>query len=465
MLWKRLALTAVFLLCVVACSSSTGTAPFQATEVQITGALVDTLSGLGGAELLDVTPDGRTALVVGAESITAVNITGTSLTVGGTFTIPPANLPVGATAADLTGVAISPDGTFALVGVKDNTPANLAAFDEVPGKVIAISIPGLTVLGEVTVGRGPDSVAIAPNGQFAAVANEDEEDEETVPGARPGSISIIDLRNGPANMTEIEQVAFPPAGIPFFPADPQPETVTISPDSSTIFVTLQENNAISRIRVNQLAPGGFTVTNFDAGQRTGRGRLVGSVGNPPCTASNGYADAVVEPFTSSREPDGIAFTPDGRWVVTGDEDNVAAANGSGVGGIFGARSISVFSVATGALLGDSGNTIEEAVVAARLPMRCNSKGPEPEVVDVGVIGGRLLAFTGLERSDALTIHDITDPSNIKLVDLVVLDPTSVGADRRANLEPEGVVFIPVTNQVLISNTRSRSVSLVQISTQ
>ena len=84
---------------------------------------------------------------------------------------------------------------------------------------------------------------------------------------------------------------------------------------------------------------------------------------------------------------------------------------------------------------------------------------------MGVIGGRLLAFTGLERSDALTIHDITDPSNIKLVDLVVLDPTSVGADRRANLEPEGVVFIPVTNQVLISNTRSRSVSLVQISTQ
>jgi len=75
MLWKRLALTAVSLLCVVACSSSTGTAPFQATEVQITGALVDTLSGLGGAELLDVTPDGRTALVVGAETITAVNIT------------------------------------------------------------------------------------------------------------------------------------------------------------------------------------------------------------------------------------------------------------------------------------------------------------------------------------------------------------------------------------------------------
>jgi DNA-binding beta-propeller fold protein YncE len=437
----------------------------------VRGELAFTLSDLGGAEMLAASRDGRYSVVVGGDMVTLVEIEPQALRVVDTWTVSDAELPTGATAPDLTGVAISPDGSFALVGVKDDTEANLAAFNEVPGKVVALSLPDLEVVGQVTVGRGPDSVAIAPNGQFAAVANEDEENEEDLTNLqnRAGSLSIIDLRNGPGQMTQVE-VPIPRGGIPYFAHDPQPETVRIAADSSFILATLQENNAIARIDVPSrlpatLRPNLFRVRNFDAGVREGTGLTQDSVGNGNCRSS-AYDPALRQSFLSAREPDGIAITADGRYFVTADEDNLTSVNGQTYRGTplspHGTRSISVYDARSGRLLGDSGNTIEEAVVAARLPQRCNSKGPEPEVVSVGVVNGRTLAFVTLERSDAVSIHDITDPRNIRLVDLVVLNPAVAGADKRADLEPEGIEFIPQTNQIVVSNPRGESMSLINL---
>ncbi|MBC6429636.1 hypothetical protein FM036_01635 [Nostoc sp. HG1] len=174
--------------------------------------------------------------------------------------------------------------SYALIGVKDNDEANLDTFNEKPGKVVAIALPSLKVLGQVTVGRGPDSVAIAPNGQFAAIANEDEENEEdlTNPNNRPGTVSIIDLRFGPTQMSQVE-VPIPPNNIPFFPNDPQPETIRISADSRFILATLQENNAVARIEVpgwlaRPLRPDAFAVRNFNMGVRVGFGLTQDEVG-------------------------------------------------------------------------------------------------------------------------------------------------------------------------------------------
>ncbi|NJL97929.1 MAG: hypothetical protein HC924_03425 [Synechococcaceae cyanobacterium SM2_3_2] len=444
-----------------------GATPFPTAGFSVQGETVASLA-VNGGELLDVTPDGSLAVVVGGTGINLVGISGTSLSLVNQIELPEANFPENSTAAEFTGVSISPDGSFALVGIKDDDDANLDTFNEVPGKVVAVSLPDLTVIGEVTVGIGPDSIDIAPNGQFAAVANEDEEDEENLPSPRAGSVSVIDLSNGPENLTVIEEVAISPEGIPVFPTDPQPETVVISPDSSYILATLQENNAVARIDISSLEPGGFSVVNFDLGQRAGEGFLEGRIGDAPCQSSNGYADATLESFVSSREPDGVAITPQG-FFVTADEDNVAVElNGAGIGSPFGARSISVFDASSGAFLGDSGNSIEEAVVGESLPQRCRNKGPEPENLDVGVILGRTLAFTVLERSDAIVIHDVTDPSTIVLLDLVplVTDPEDpdfvIGNDRSAQLEPEGIKFVPSSNQVVVSNSSNETISLINL---
>ncbi|MEN9239005.1 MAG: hypothetical protein Q6K80_12375 [Thermostichus sp. DG_1_6_bins_120] len=440
----------------------------------VKGELIATLEGLGGAEMLAVSKDGAFTVVAGSTTVTLVDIADDGLSVRGTYELEDTFLPENSTAAEFTGVAISPDGTFALVAVKDDDKANLDTFDEVPGKVLALSLPDLKVVGQVQVGRGPDSIAIAPNGQFAVVANEDEENEEDLTNLenRPGTLSIIDLRNGPTLMSQVE-IPIPPEGIPFFPHDPQPETVRIAPDNSFIVATLQENNAIARVEVPAKLPtplraDAFTVTNFDAGIRTGSGLTQDKVGEGKCRSS-AYDLTARQEFTSAREPDGIAITPDGRYLVTADEDNLTAVNKQTHGEVplsrHGSRSISVYDAKTGALLGDSGDSIEEAIIAAQLPMRCNSKGPEPEVVSVGEVNGRTLAFVAIERSDAITIHDITDPANIQLLDSVILNPGIVGQDKAAELEPEGIEFIPERNLVVISNPKNNSLSLVGITVE
>ncbi len=449
----------------IARSAACGAPPF------VRGEAVDLLENVN-AELIDVAPSGTQAVLVGSDDLTLIDIGGNSLSIAGGFDFDDLGIvpPPGFGGADFTGVDISADGTFALVGVKEDD-------DLTNGLVLAVELPSLNILGSVEVGIGPDSVAIAPNGAFAAVANEAEGDEENLPTPPPGSISILDLTQlGNGILTETTQVDITGGPI-LFPDDPQPETVTISSDSATIIASLQENNGASLISVTSTeasgVPNAFSVNNVDLGLRTVMGINVdGDTGEGDCLSSNGYANALPPAtFDSAREPDGLALTPIFPWFVTADEDNVAAALNNGPGSPFGARSISVFRISDGALLGDSGNSIEESVVDLRLPQRCEDKGPEPEVVATGEINGRVLVFTSLERSDAITIHDITDPANIELVDTVVLvtDPSSpnyvVGNDQEAQLEPEGIVFIPGSNQVVTANSENDTVSLINLTVQ
>ena len=47
--------------------------------------------------------------------------------------------------------------------------------------------------------------------------------------------------------------------------------------------------------------------------------------------------------------------------------------------------------------------------------RSDDKGPEPEGVDIGVIGGKTYAFVNLERVGGVMVYDVTDPADAKYV--------------------------------------------------
>ena len=83
-----------------------------------------------------------------------------------------------------------------------------------------------------------------------------------------------------------------------------------------------------------------------------------------------------------------------------------------------------------------------------------AKGPEPEGIAVGEVGGRTYAFVGLERIASVVVYDVTDPSDPAFVQYVnnrnfdvdpqavedgPADPGDVG-----DLGPEGVTFVPAT---------------------
>lgn len=124
-----------------------------------------------------------------------------------------------------------------------------------PGSVMFFTREGEPI-GSVTVGALPDMVTFTPDGTKVLVANEGEPSEDYSLDPE-GSVSIIDLSAGveSATVTTARFAAFNDqqldSSIRVFgqnatPAqDMEPEYITVSPDSTTAWVALQENNALA----------------------------------------------------------------------------------------------------------------------------------------------------------------------------------------------------------------------------
>ena len=112
--------------------------------------------------------------------------------------------------------------------------------------------------------------------------------------------------------------------------------------------------------------------------------------------------------------------------------------------------------ASGHLIADSGRLMEE-VTATLLPDYFNStndendtfdnrsddKGPEPEGIAVGMVGGRTVAFVGLERIGGVMAFDVSVPTSPVYAGYINTrdfagDPLAFTA---GDLGPEGIDFI------------------------
>ena len=130
-----------------------------------------------------------------------------------------------------------------------------------PGSVKFFNTSGM-FLNQLSVGALPDMLTFSPNGRWLLVANEGEPNSyNQVDSVDPeGSVSIIEIREDVTSLTQLDvrTAGFDPA-IPqenassirvFGPnatlaKDLEPEYITVSKDSRTAWVTLQENNAIA----------------------------------------------------------------------------------------------------------------------------------------------------------------------------------------------------------------------------
>ncbi len=139
---------------------------------------------------------------------------------------------------------------------------------------------------------------------------------------------------------------------------------------------------------------------------------------------------------------------------------------------FGGRSFSILD-ASGKIVFDSGDQIEKITseraptlfnsdpdgVSANFDTRSDNKGPEPEGVTVGVIGGRTFAFIGLERVGDVIVYDVTNPVAPSFVQYI-----NTPEDRRV----EGLSFIsaaesPTGNPLLVTASEgSNTVSVFEV---
>jgi len=127
-----------------------------------------------------------------------------------------------------------------------------------PGKVVLMT-PFGTVLRVVEVGALPDMVTFTPDGKKLLVANEGEPDCYGDGCTDPqGTVSVITvlpwLPARPVKTVSFDGVALPDGVRIFGPGaspaqDLEPEYISVSSDSATAYVTLQENNAVAEIDI------------------------------------------------------------------------------------------------------------------------------------------------------------------------------------------------------------------------
>ena len=277
------------------------------------------LSGLGGTAL--VNPTSASTLSASARFDVAADVNDGNFTAGGVQ-------------------SLDVSGNLLAIAVQSSPKTNTGVI-----AFYSLSSNGTpTFLKKVSVGSLPDGVAFSPDGKYLVVANEGELSKDFMTdGIDPeGSISIIAISNGvPAatattlgftdfnvggrrrnELPAAVRIGRPGASVA---QDMEPEYVSISADSKTAYVTLQENNAVAEVDLASGAISKIIALGFkDYGSKYKiaasdryAGTASGVYGNPPEPAVlKNYAN-----LNGVYMPDGIAtYTVDGKtYFLTANE--------------------------------------------------------------------------------------------------------------------------------------------------
>lgn len=387
------------------------------------------------------------------------------------------------------------------------------------GQTVTLSQPGFvalfdtdtqTLISTVDVGNLPDQLTFNADGTQLLVAGEGEKNEDSAQDDNAlGTVALIDVTDPAAPMANIVDFtrfngledAARAAGIRIqdgvsLAEDLEPEYIAISPDGTTVFVSLQENNAIAKIdlatgtvmEIFGLGTTDFSVTGLDPlddgtinirtfdnlfGFRMPDAIATAEINGQTfvLTANEGDSRGFDEARVFDLATDGLIdptvqqeLIDSGQLNLANEDFGLGRLEVSSVDGdtdgdgdidvlhTFSSRSFSIFD-ADGNLVFDSGSEFEQ-IIAEIAPERFNdddggtgenrsdAKGPEPEAIEVGEVGGRMYAFIALERDSGIIIYKIDDPANASFVNYIPpshLDNTAPGAVARHG--PEVIEFI------------------------
>ncbi|MEZ5287254.1 MAG: esterase-like activity of phytase family protein [Vicinamibacterales bacterium] len=280
----------------------------------------------------------------------------------------------------------------------------------------------------------PDSLKISADRRFAAIAIENQRNEDlcvggTFDGTEADEDDCVDgggalgvLPQLPAGFLSVIRLAGPPSGwtpaavdltglAGYAPGDPEPEFVDIN-HRNEVVVTLQENNHVVIVDLPTLAVTGH----FPAGTVTLDG---------VDTADDGVI-ALTDVLTDvPREPDAVTWVPGPRGI-----DRIGTANEGDLFG--GSRGFSIFGQ-DGSVVYDSGTSFEQlAVRHGHYPDgRSDNKGSEPESIVQARFAGQEYLFVGSERGSFVAVYVLDGLGQPHFKQLL---PAPLG--------PEGLLAIP-----------------------
>ena len=366
------------------------------------------------AEIVDITRDGDTLVYTDAftERLGFVDISDPKA-------------PAALDGLDLPGgpTSVAIHRRWALVAIVTSQDPDgagpLNEFDAPAGQLLVIDLATRARVRTIQLAGQPDSVAISPDGEYAAIVIENERDEDENDGLIPqlpaGSLQVVKLNGKPSHwslrtvsLTGLADIA---------PSDPEPEYVDINGRNQAV-LSLQENNHFVIVDLKRaqviadFSAGTVDVANVDTTEEE-----IGPQGAGAIELNGSLVDR-------RREPDTV------QWV---DHNSFAAANEgdyvdeNGVEG--GSRSFTIWR-SNGTIEFEAGNSFEHAVVrAGHYPeARSENKGSEPEGLEVGHSQGRTLLFVASERANIVGVYDVSQGSPT----LLQLLPSGIG--------PEGMKF-------------------------
>ncbi|SEO12928.1 hypothetical protein SAMN05444671_0918 [Flavobacterium sp. CF108] len=353
------------------------------------------------------------------------------------------------------------------------------------GKVVVFNTSDYSLIKQVTVGALPDMITFSADGKYIMTANEGEPNTDYSQDPN-GTISIIETSN--YSVTTLDFVSFSSQAAALakdgfriskfaksFAQDIEPEYITISDDSKTAWVTLQENNGVAKVdlaskTITAIYPLGLKdyntaenaidVSDSDDKIAFGPWKVKGlympdaishfSSNSVPyfVTANEGDAreydaytdikrmkslklDATVFPDAATLKLDANLgrlnlITDMGDTDGDGDLDEMVS---------FGARSFTIWNGNTGKIVYDSKNDVDKKTneLGTYDDKRSDDKGSEPEAVVVTKMGNQNILFVGLERSDAFMTYDVTNPASPQYLQTV-----------KTGDAPEGLLYIPAS---------------------
>lgn len=353
------------------------------------------------------------------------------------------------------------------------------------GKVVIFKTDNLnSPLAQITAGALPDMVTFTPDGKYILAANEGEPNDDYTIDPK-GSVTLIEVATMATTQINFDnfnnqEASLEAKGFRVFgpnadlSTDVEPEYITVSADSKTAFIALQENNGIAKLDINTK-----TITDIYPLGTKDYSKVLLDLSDKDNTAGNLNTWSVL----SYYQPDAIDyFEINGTgYIITANEGDardydgfseevraedlnldptaypnaavlqerenlgrlkVTTANGDtdGDGDIdqiygYGARSFSIWST-DGQQLFDSGNefTLKSIFDFGNYPEnRSDDKGTEPEAVTTFTEGNNTFAVVGLERSGDVLVYNISD----------IYNPIFV--QRLRNTSPEGLTIVNATD--------------------
>ena len=395
-----------------------------------------------------------------------------------------------------TSIAVDPRGRGFMAVSWIPSPGDL-----LPGLVQILDTESGETVTTFPAGYHPDCIAFTPDGSSLLIANECEPGISD----RPGALTVIDLRGvtdaadlrttPPSQTFDFSESNRSPGvtldglritstlvGTPEIDIEPE----YLAPTNDGVWVSLQENNALAyfdlRLREwSQISPlqpismpfdgsdtDGITITThagflmmpqpdtINSIRISGHEYLVlaneGESGDlDMIPLSEALAAGIIDPALvdtlhasySDHQLDNLMnlriSVIDGDLDHDGDLDRLMIA---------GARGFAIHDAQDGTQIWNSGSQFER-ITGLRFPDRYNNgdsrsdqSGPEPEGIALGKLGDRTLAFVGLERTDAVMMYDISNPSSPIFLDAVPLN-ASCG-------RPEGLSYFTIGQNHFLS---------------